>query len=245
MEEKLSPEERLLRLIRGKGRRHAEPSKSQPPPGLPVEETEKKAKLARIRVSSLEPELEAEAKAKAKAIWQRQASLGVAIRNFALRWIERYGSIKSINQVLFILLLISLVYVGLELVIVKPHRFQLPDSTSRDMEDIEKRKEELASNLKPYSYYSKEIEKRELFNLWETREPSSSAEISDLDETLTNLNLIGIVSGTNPQAIIEEKRTNKTYFLNRGDYIGQFKLEEILPGKVILTYNGQRCELNL
>jgi type II secretory pathway component PulC len=157
-------------------------------------------------------------------------------------WIQRFSSLKFTNQILFIFLLISLVYLILDFIITRHPQFQIPLSLPQKIDRVE----ELTFEPKPYSYYLEGIQKRELFGASEPRStPVEGAERTGSEMELANLNLIGIVSGVNPQAIIEEKKTNKTYFLNKGDYLGQFKVEEILPGKVILIYGDQRWELNL
>ncbi|MEW5822015.1 MAG: hypothetical protein AB1782_17610 [Cyanobacteriota bacterium] len=71
--------------------------------------------------------------------------------------------------------------------------------------------------------------------------------IGDIDpaDILKDINLLGIVSGEKPQAIIEDKKTQKTYFLNKGDSFGQVKVLEIKEGKVLLDYRGKNFDLFL
>ena len=64
-------------------------------------------------------------------------------------------------------------------------------------------------------------------------------------ELIKDINLVGIIAGENPQAIIEDKKAQKTYYLNKGQFIGEFQLEDIQEGKIILNFNGQRFELHL
>jgi len=66
-----------------------------------------------------------------------------------------------------------------------------------------------------------------------------------IDSSKTGLNLIGISSGDNLQAIIEDKSKNKTYFLYEGQSGEDIKIEKITPDKVILDYKGTRMELSL
>ena len=64
-------------------------------------------------------------------------------------------------------------------------------------------------------------------------------------ELIKDINLVGIIAGENPQAIIEDKKGQKTYYLNKGQFIGEFQVEDIQEGKIILNFNGQRFELHL
>jgi len=65
------------------------------------------------------------------------------------------------------------------------------------------------------------------------------------EEILGNLNLLGIITGDNNQAIIEDKTLKKTFFLYKGDSIGELKVYEIKNSVVILDYKGERIELNI
>jgi hypothetical protein len=43
--------------------------------------------------------------------------------------------------------------------------------------------------------------------------------------------------------MIEDQDAKKTYFLNQGDKIREFKVESILKNKVILSYGGKKIDL--
>ncbi|NOX97863.1 MAG: hypothetical protein GXO98_07405 [Nitrospirae bacterium] len=47
------------------------------------------------------------------------------------------------------------------------------------------------------------------------------------------------------QAVIVDNNKKKTYFLNTGQSIGEIKVEKILKGKVILSYEGEQLDLRL
>ena len=64
-------------------------------------------------------------------------------------------------------------------------------------------------------------------------------------DLVKQLNLVGIIAGENPQAVIEDKNTQKTYYLNKGQFLGEIQLEDILEGKIIINHKGQRFELYL
>ena len=57
--------------------------------------------------------------------------------------------------------------------------------------------------------------------------------------------LVGIVAGDNPQAIIEDKKAQKTYYLNKGQSFNGYVVEEILENKVVLDYEGKKISLFL
>lgn len=101
---------------------------------------------------------------------------------------------------------------------------------------------------KPMSHYSREIGKKELFQLnpgFGTPLALEKSEASNirLVKLAENLVLLGITIDHEPQAVIENQKDKKTYFLRVGDFIGQIKVEAILRGKVVLGYEDERLEL--
>jgi hypothetical protein len=64
-------------------------------------------------------------------------------------------------------------------------------------------------------------------------------------ELISGLNLLGIITGNANQAIIEDKKTDKTYFLYQGDVFGNFKVFSISATGVILDYQGEKIELKI
>lgn len=60
-----------------------------------------------------------------------------------------------------------------------------------------------------------------------------------------NLNLLGIITGDNNQAIIEDKTLKKTFFLYKGDSLGELKVYDIKDNVVILDYKGEKIDLKI
>ena len=69
--------------------------------------------------------------------------------------------------------------------------------------------------------------------------------IAHAQDIKANLNLLGIVTGENNQAIIEDKNLNKTFFLYKGDSLGELKVYDIKNNAVILDYKGEKIELTI
>jgi hypothetical protein len=80
-------------------------------------------------------------------------------------------------------------------------------------------------------------------------ETPSAAEAAQSNQEMqamaSALNLIGVVSGESPQAIIEDAQHQKTSFVSVGQTIGGFTVEEVHENKVILSLNGKKIELSL
>lgn len=102
----------------------------------------------------------------------------------------------------------------------------------------------IKEQTKPYSFYFEGITGRRIFSgasAQDSQRPIGTAS-ADL---IKDINLVGIISGDEPQAVIEDKKAQKIYYLKKSQYIGELQLEDILEGKIILNYNGQSYELYL
>jgi len=64
-------------------------------------------------------------------------------------------------------------------------------------------------------------------------------------EKLKDLSLKGIIAGDKPQAIIEDEKNKKSYFLYKGESVNDIKVEDIQADRVILRVNGEVLELTL
>jgi len=65
-------------------------------------------------------------------------------------------------------------------------------------------------------------------------------------ELAARLTLMGIVSGEQAQAIIEDTQTKKTYFVQVGQAVVEGAvLEQVLDNRVILSFKGEQIELTL
>lgn len=74
--------------------------------------------------------------------------------------------------------------------------------------------------------------------------PKDIVAISE-EEMLKNFTLLGIIVGDNKQAVIEDRKANRTLFLYKGDNIGKFTVYDIKESSVILDYKGEKIELRM
>lgn len=58
-------------------------------------------------------------------------------------------------------------------------------------------------------------------------------------------NLVGIIPGDQPQAIVEDIESAKTYYLNKGQSVAGIEVEDIADGRVVISFNGRRIVLVL
>jgi len=216
MKKDISPEERLLRLIKGSPRKGPGQEVNQAVPNLIDSQRPKKSFPSKIN------------------------PLGFLTK---IKSFDIYN-LKFANKVLSVLIILSLLYFVLSFVLFKPSvSLKLaPMAADNKIKDL------TAPILepKPYSYYANEINRRDLFQSSIYSASPSASNASNLGSDITKeLSLLGIVHGDKPQAIIEDQKTKKSYFLNIGDSINGLIVESIGEGKVTLDFNGQKIDLFL
>ena len=103
--------------------------------------------------------------------------------------------------------------------------------------------QEIKTQGKPYEFYRSGTQGRRLFG---SQTGADDRPVNPVNaDLIKDINLVGIITGDNPQAVIEDKKSQKTYYVVKGQAIGELQIEEILEGKIIIGYRGQRFELYL
>ncbi|MGD0335815.1 MAG: hypothetical protein ABSB18_01760 [Candidatus Omnitrophota bacterium] len=147
------------------------------------------------------------------------------------------------DKAIWTIFIISCIYLSFSLV--------YPFFGSKRIEMLKGTKENPAENkisdkpeIKPYEFYAGDLKNRNIFGAQTTQGMGSpiNAATSDM---VKDIALVGIISGDNPQAVIEDKRSQKTYYLTAGQFIGEIQVEKIMDGKIILNYRGEKFELFL
>lgn len=104
---------------------------------------------------------------------------------------------------------------------------------------------------KAVSYYLEKMGERDIFQMGAVRKVTgadgiqtemkvTSSRILDVTETLK---LVGISWSNDPDAIIEDTKDTKTFFVKTGQKIGEVKVQAIFKDKVVLSYQGEETEL--
>ena len=104
-------------------------------------------------------------------------------------------------------------------------------------------------DVKNVSYYQEKTSARNLFGIGEIPEP----EVKPGEERVLtpkeadrakDFALVGIAWSSDPEAMVEDSKNNKTYFVKRGQPLDdEVKVVTIFKDKVILTYKGKEFEL--
>ena len=214
MRENISPEEKLLRLIKaGK--------KPQPPDIAKIETSEK------------------EDVPKAPALKEKKPKIKLKMPSFK---VSISGIKNNLNFPRLVKIILGLSFLYIIFVFVYPfvafRNIPVPEVIPQTAPRLE---EQQGQEVKPPEFYLQGLSGKKIFANSQTQQ-TSAAHIPDAD-LIKDINLVGIISGDNPQAIIEDKKAQKTYYLSKGQAIGIFQIEDIQDSKIILSTDGKRYEL--
>jgi hypothetical protein len=150
----------------------------------------------------------------------------------------------AVRKILIAAVSLSLFYLAAVFVfpLVVSQKISLPDLP------VKAESRELAAEeaLNPYEFYSGAVNQRRIFNnVSGSAQGSGPAQAVANADLVKQINLVGIISGDEPQAIVEDKNAQKTYYVAKGQSIGEIIIEDIQEGKVIVSYKGQRFVLYL
>lgn len=154
--------------------------------------------------------------------------------------IVKHEYVRLFNAVLFIALIVVILYFLVDTIFFPAEGPAVPtevkgvEATAEIIKEIE---------VKPYAYYSKNLNKN-VFKAPVRKKEKVIPEIP-IEEIMGDLAVLGIVSGDSPQAIIENKKQKKSFFLKRGQAAGGVLLKEIDTDSVTVVYKGEEFILTL
>ncbi|MDD5465930.1 MAG: hypothetical protein PHP73_06285 [Candidatus Omnitrophica bacterium] len=158
---------------------------------------------------------------------------------------EKYLSQLNTNTLILIGLTTSFLYLlsafAYPLFVTKKIIFLQEKSFDKIAESKEVIKQE---EIKPYDFYTQGIKNKQIFGVVSAQSTQES-NITVGANLIKDINLLGVISGDSPQAVIEDKKSQKTYYVTKGQMMGEFQVENIGDGKIILNYSGQRFELSI
>jgi hypothetical protein len=160
---------------------------------------------------------------------------------FALRVIKG-GALRIANRALVVVIAVLALYLAIEIVFIRP-RADMPKGT-----EIQVRSGSpgslggAAGPSRDFSAYSKDIAGKGIFSAGSAR---SSGPVVSSEGASGGLGLMGVIGGDSPQAIIEDKASQKTYYAKKGESAGEYVVEDISDGVVVLDGPGGKLRLTL
>ncbi|MBI4336034.1 MAG: hypothetical protein HY589_05205 [Candidatus Omnitrophica bacterium] len=243
MAKDFSPEERLLKLIRAKPSKEPRAETGGQQESAPRQADPKRADNAAAAAGRLKPARKAIAETTLPVVRDSGKKEGLRV---VLR-------LETLN------IFLALVLTGASAYLVYTAAAKPKKGAGIEYGPIEKKVETRvqtpeAGEAKPpqrpsFDYFREAIGTRNIFSPVVKEDAPATGEQAEegprLEEVKGQLSLIGVISGETPQAIIEDKRTQKTYFLNKGGQFDDIQVADILENKVVLIYKGKNFELLL
>jgi hypothetical protein len=96
-------------------------------------------------------------------------------------------------------------------------------------------------------HYQSAIGRRDLFRLPRpaARKAPPAAVQVPISGLAANLELIGVVGGKEPQALLRDRKTGSVYYILAGQKIGELTVDEIRSRSVLLTRGDEQIEVGL
>ncbi|MCQ9204777.1 MAG: hypothetical protein NG737_00465 [Omnitrophica bacterium] len=156
---------------------------------------------------------------------------------------------KLINSILVLCIIILAGYFLYNAYFSTTNLRNMPDLQLDSKESIKTAAFPEVSVLKKSStYYLGKVRQRNIFriggadsvDLSKVFAPVIAARLVD---EIKHLRLVGISWSDDPDAMVEDTNTGRTFFIKRGEMIDKFKVEAIFKDKIILGYGGEEVEL--
>lgn len=156
-----------------------------------------------------------------------------------------YLALNLLKKILFVAMAVSFVYVGTSIFLFSKQTF---NENALDLNSREGSQALLAKEDVDYSPFLEKAEKEKIFGASSRQKTSlaSKASKGKIDKVIENLRLVGIISKDPPRAMIEDGKTNKTFYLKKGEkFLKGITVEEITENSVMLNYYGEDFEIYL
>lgn len=225
MSDKLTPEEKLLKLIKKK--------KIRSRLFFILSENTKNtwSKLKNLKVSCL---------LKVKRVFSGKTT-SIKVRGIPILYINRF---------LIICTGILSLYFIKTIFFLTEHRPITRDSFKQSIPPVEEELTASAAKSRKLSFYLRKTGGKNVFRIIEPARPKVTKSIPKEGpgprERANDLILSGIVSdGERLQAVITDKKKHYTYFVYKGDFVGEFKIEDIFESKIIVSFGEEQLEIHL
>lgn len=100
---------------------------------------------------------------------------------------------------------------------------------------------------KAVTYFLDKIRQRDIFKMGQVKKDDTEfvprGPTSRIIEATAHLKLVGISWSDDPDAMIEDTKALRTFFVKRGGMVGEIKIQAIFKDKVILSYGGEELEI--
>ena len=217
MPEKITPEEKLLKLIENPGKGTGDLKIRRP--------FNKRAILNLFSFKQL------------KANFRSLGRSGEKLKPFLL-------NLKFVNRFLAGVAVVMILFLVFDFIAGRPTLSNVYIYAKETQTASQAFKISPLQNAVNLSDYQSLIDTRDVFHFEPLKKAEATPEAMEIIKAeAAQLKLVGIIWSKNPQAMIEDIKESKTSLVNEGDTIGKLTIKRILKDKVILSYENEEFEL--
>jgi type II secretory pathway component PulC len=101
------------------------------------------------------------------------------------------------------------------------------------------------SSLREAAFYIDKVKQRDIFKMVSKARVDAISDVisSKAAEVAQNFRLVGISWSSDPDAMIEDVKMQRTLFVKKGQKVGEAKVESIMKDRVLLRYGEELIEL--
>ena len=147
-----------------------------------------------------------------------------------------------IKGTLLIILIVLVTFTIFDYLLAKPVKDKIALLRHKERGEVNMKE---IKKLSPIEYYNDEISRKRLFKSLTFNEDDLMPADLAVEQASKNLNLTGIIKDKEYYAVIEDRRTKKTYSVYKGDFIDEIEIKNVLESKVIFKYKGKIFEISL
>ncbi|MBN2452972.1 MAG: hypothetical protein JXB40_01750 [Candidatus Omnitrophica bacterium] len=153
----------------------------------------------------------------------------------------RPAFLNNTNKFLVVILSLLLIYLLVNIAIFRPSAAvnKIIFGLSNEKTDTRSLLGSTRGGETDYSYYNSVFSEKETFG------KRASTEIGIATERALDIALVGVIVGSRPQAIIEDKNTRMVYHVRKGDRFENCTVEEVSDYKAVISCEGKKIELKL
>lgn len=187
---------------------------------------------------------------KVKKIWAVPSFIYRTIKINISKLKNRTNSGRTnLKPVISVLTIAAVVLLGY---LIMDFSFGSPDISDINQRLAVRRKlsvDSVESEGRSFVSYSTMLQRRNIFSPIAVKDSKSGEEEGEKElkqkirELSADLRLAGISLSPEPQVMIENEKTNETFFLKKGDTINKLTVDQIVAEGVVLEYRGKTLKL--
>ena len=157
--------------------------------------------------------------------------------------------VKLVNNILFFCVFLLTIYFISNLLVSIINFKKMPDLKFTIQASVNSANlQENQVLKKAAAYYLEKVRARDIFKIGAKKDssagkPNNNAPSAKTIEATQDFKLVGISWSNDPDAMIEDTKAMRTFFVKRGQMIRNVKVQAIFKEKVVLSYEGEEVEL--